>query len=203
MKLKVVSTAILAFGISIPLTGIAATQSQDQSTQAATGSSIPCNCGSQELALSQPNQSDSAILAWANSTAVATFTYNYADYRGAIQNLSGFFTDGGWSQFEKSLNDSHNLDAVQSKKIVVSAVATKPPIILKKGVLNNAYSWEIQLPMLVMYQSPTQYSKKNVIITMTIVRTSSVNAPRGMAINQYIVSPDDTSNKNVEQKSSQ
>ena len=71
--------------------------------------------------------------------------------------------------------------SVKSKKIVVSAVATKPPVILKKGVLNNAYSWEIQLPILVTYQSPTQYTKQNVIITMTIVRTSSVNAPRGMA----------------------
>lgn len=201
MKLKVISSAILAFGISVPLTSIATVQ--DQSTQAATGNSTPCSCGSQELALSQPNQSDSAILAWANSTAVATFTYDYANYRGAIQNLSGFFTDSGWSQFEKTLNDSHNLDAVKSKKIVVSAVATAAPVILKKGVLNNAYSWEIQLPMLVTYQSPTQYTKQNVIITMTIVRTSSVNAPRGMAINQYIVSPADTGNKNDEQKNSQ
>ena len=114
MKLKVISTAILVFGISIPLTGIAATQNQDPSTQAATGNSTPCNCGSQELALSQPNQSDSAILAWANSTAVATFTYNFENYRGAIQDLSGFFTDSGWSQFEKYLDDSHNLDAVKT-----------------------------------------------------------------------------------------
>ena len=95
MKLRAVNFAILAFGLSLPLTTIAG-QTESQTS----------NALSQNIDLSQPNQSDSAILAWANSTAVATFTYNYVNYRESIQNLSGFFTDSGWKEFMSALDKS-------------------------------------------------------------------------------------------------
>ncbi len=191
MKIKAINAAILALGLTIPFASIAdTTQSTDQSTPSSATAPV-----SQETALSQPNQSDSEVLTWANSTAVATFTYNFENYRENIQNLSGFFTDIGWKEFMAALDKSKNLDAVKDKKLIVSAVATKPPVILQKGILGNAYSWRVQLPMLIMYQGAKEYSKQNVIITMLITRTSSVNAPTGVAINQFIIGPANSEKK--------
>lgn len=141
------------------------------------------------FALNEPNQSDSAILQWANQAAIAAYTYNFVNYRSELQAASGFFTSQGWTQFLNALQASNNLDAVKAKKLVVSAVATRAPIILKKGILNDRYTWRVQMPILVTYQSASEFSQQNNVVTMLITRISTLNSPRGIGISQFIVGP--------------
>jgi len=139
--------------------------------------------------LDEPNQSDSAVLQWANQAAIAAFTYNFVSYRKELQAASEFFTAEGWRQFIEALEASNNLEAVKSKKLIVSAVATRAPIILQKGILNGRYSWRVQMPILVTYQSASQFTQQNNIVTMLIQRVSTLNSPRGIGISQFIVGP--------------
>lgn len=139
--------------------------------------------------LNAPNQSDSAVLQWANQAAIAAFTYNFVNYRSELQAASGFFTANGWSQFLSALQQSNNLDAVKAKKLVVSAVATRAPIILQKGILNGSYSWRVQMPVLVTYQSASEFSQQNNVVTILVTRVSSLNSPRGIGIEQFVVAP--------------
>lgn len=139
--------------------------------------------------LNEPNQSDSAVLQWANQAAIASFTYNFVNYRDELQASSGFFTAEGWDQFLKALQESNNLDAVKAKKLIVSAVATRAPIILQKGILNGSYSWRVQMPILVTYQSASEFSQQNNVVTMLITRVSTLNSPRGIGISQFVVGP--------------
>ena len=141
------------------------------------------------FALDEPNQSDSAVLQWANQAAIASFSYNFVNYREELQAASGFFTGAGWKQFLDALQESNNLDAVKAKKLIVSAVATRAPIILRKGVLNGRYSWRVQMPILVTYQSASEFSQSNNIVTMLIRRVSTLNSPRGIGISQFVVGP--------------
>lgn len=139
--------------------------------------------------LSEPNQSDSAVLQWANQAAIAAFTYNFVNYRSELQASSGFFTSDGWNQFLTALQQSNNLDAVKAKKLIVSAVATRAPIILQKGLLNGRYAWRVQMPILVTYQSASEFSQQNNVVTMLITRVSTLNSPRGIGIAQFVVGP--------------
>lgn len=139
--------------------------------------------------LNEPNQSDSAVLQWANQAAIASFTYNFVNYRDELQASSGFFTPEGWDQFLNALQQSNNLEAVKAKKLIVSAVATRAPIILQKGVLNGSFSWRVQMPILVTYQSASEFSQQNNIVTMLITRVSTLNSPRGIGISQLVVGP--------------
>jgi len=139
--------------------------------------------------LDEPNQSDSAVLQWANQAAIAAFTYNFVNYRNELQSSSGFFTGDGWTQFLTALQQSNNLDAVKAKKLIVSAVATRAPIILQKGILNGQYSWRIQMPLLVTYQSASEFSQQNNVVTMLVTRVSTLNTPRGIGISQFVVGP--------------
>ncbi len=139
--------------------------------------------------LNEPNQSDSAVLQWANQAAIASFSYNFVNYRTELQASSGFYTAEGWDQFLKSLQDSNNLLAVKASKLVVSAVATSAPIILQKGVLNGQYTWMVQMPMLVRYQSASEFSEQNNVVTIRVTRVSTLNSPRGIGISQFVVAP--------------
>lgn len=139
--------------------------------------------------LNEPNQSDSAVLQWANQATVAAFTYNFVNYREELQASSGFFTAEGWTQFLNALTQSNNLDAVKAKKLIVSAVATRAPVILQKGELNGRYSWRIQMPILVTYQSANQFSQQNNVVTLLVTRVNPLNSPRGIGIAQFVVGP--------------
>ncbi|MFI4918089.1 MAG: type IVB secretion system apparatus protein IcmL/DotI [Legionellales bacterium] len=139
--------------------------------------------------LDEPNQSDSAVLQWANQAAIAAFTYNFVNYRDELQAASGFFTAEGWDQFLTALQESNNLDAVKAKKLIVSAVATRAPIILQKGILNGSYSWRLQMPVLVTYQSASEFTQQNNVVTLLITRVSTLNSPRGIGISQFVVGP--------------
>ena len=139
------------------------------------------------FALNEPNQSDSAVLQWANQAAIAAFTYNFVNYHSELQASSGFFTSDGWTQFLDALEQSNNLDAVKAKKLIVSAVATRAPIILQKGMLNGRYAWRVQMPILVTYQSASEFSQQNSVVTMLITRVSTLNSPRGIGIAQFVV----------------
>ena len=141
------------------------------------------------FALDEPNQSDSAVLQWANTAAIAAYTYNFVNYRTELQAASSFFTPEGWAQFLSALQDSNNLDAVKAKKLIVSAVATRAPIILQEGLLNGVYAWRVQMPLLVTYQSASEFNQQNNVVTMLITRISTLNSPRGIGISQFVVGP--------------
>lgn len=139
--------------------------------------------------LNEPNQSDSAVLQWANLAAIASYTYNFVNYREELQSASEFFTAEGWDAFLKALQGSNNLNAVRAKKLIVSAVATRAPVILQKGVLGGRYSWQVQMPVLVTFQSASEFTQQTNVVTMLIRRVSTLNQPRGIGISQIVVEP--------------
>lgn len=138
-------------------------------------------------ALTEPNQSDSAVLQWANQAAIAAFTYNFVNYSDELKASSSFFTADGWQQFLEALQQSNNLEQVKAKKLIVSAVATRAPIILQKGLLNGRFSWRVQMPILVTYQSASEFYQQNNVVTMLITRISTLDSPRGIGISQFVV----------------
>lgn len=139
--------------------------------------------------LSMPNQSEASILQWANMAAIAVFSYNFVNYRDELQASSVYFTPEGWKQFLNEIARSNILVAVKAKKLVVSAVATAAPIILDKGLLDGVYSWRVQMPILITYQSASELQETRDTVTMLIRRVSTLNSPRGIGISQIVVAP--------------
>ncbi|MEE9451836.1 MAG: type IVB secretion system apparatus protein IcmL/DotI [Gammaproteobacteria bacterium] len=140
-------------------------------------------------ALDLPSQTDSAVLQWASQAATAAFSYNFVNYRKELQSASDYFTPAGWKEFMRALESSNNLEAVKEKKLVVSAVVAQAPVVLQKGVLKGRYAWRIQMPILVTYQSASEFSQQNNVVTLLVTRVSTLNSPHGIGIEQFIVAP--------------
>lgn len=146
----------------------------------------------QLVPLNQPNTSDNAVIQWSSVATMAAYSYNFVNYRSELEAASGFFTGAGWDQFMEALQSSNNLDAVTAKKLVVSAVVTGAPIILKKGMLSDRYAWRIQMPLLVTYQSASELTQQNLIVTLLVTRVDTLNSPSGIGIAQFISAPAST-----------
>jgi intracellular multiplication protein IcmL len=140
------------------------------------------------IPLDQPNMPPSTLLQWANAAATAAYTYNFVNYRQELQSASEFFTPEGWREFMNALKSSNNLNSVIEKKLVVSAVATGAPIVLDQGVINGTYTWTVQMPMLVTYQSASQVARQTITVQMIIQRISTLNSARGIGISSFIAS---------------
>jgi intracellular multiplication protein IcmL len=138
------------------------------------------------IPLDQPNMPPSTLLQWANSAAIAAYTYNFVNYRQELQSASEFFTPDGWRQFINALEGSNNLSAVIDKKLVVSAVATGAPVILDQKAINGTYTWIVQMPMLITYQSASASARQSVMVKMTIERISTLNSARGVGISSFV-----------------
>lgn len=136
----------------------------------------------------RPNLTNATILEWANTAATATYSYNFVNYRQALQQAADYFTTEGRQMFFNAVKSSNNLQAVIAKKLIVSAVATGVPVVLEQGVMLGRYTWKVQIPMLITFQSASQFSQQSVTVTMLIVRVSPLVSPRGIGIAQFIVS---------------
>lgn len=143
--------------------------------------------------LSDPMMAPAELLQWAERAAVAVNSYNFVNYKEALQSAQNSFTPDGWKYYQDALKSSGTLDAVLAKKLVVSAVPTGAPVVLEQGVISGRYAWKVQLPLLVTYLSASESTQQPVIVTMVISRVPTVDMPRGVAIVSFISSPGKTS----------
>jgi intracellular multiplication protein IcmL len=146
------------------------------------------------IPLNLPNMEDNALVQWATEAAVAAYTFNFVNYRKALQDVRIYFTQEGYQNFIKALTESNNLDAVLQKKYVVSAAPTGAPVILQKRVYKEGgeeigvYGWTVQIPMVLSYQSSTNDQvTQNIILDMLIVRMSTLDSPKGVGIASFVV----------------
>lgn len=139
------------------------------------------------IPMTEPNLSNAALLQWATQAVVSAFSYNYVNYREALQGLRDNFTEKGWANFSAALNDSNNLSAVINKKLIVSAVPTGVPVIIEQGLKNGIYTWRVQIPLLVTYQSASELIPQSFKIDLLIVRLSTLQSVRGIGIQQLIM----------------
>ncbi|MCD6046948.1 MAG: type secretion protein DotI [Gammaproteobacteria bacterium] len=154
------------------------------------------------IPLNQPNVSQAALLQWANTAVIAVNTYDFFNYREQLQKASEYFTPDGWQAYLNELKASRNLNAVLEKKLVVSAVATRAPTILREAILDGVYTWVVNIPILVTYQSASEYSQQSLIVTLMIKRISTLTNPNGIGITNYIAAegyPDQETGQNINQ----
>lgn len=142
----------------------------------------------QLVPLSSPMLSTEALLSWASQVAMGTYTYNFANYRQKIQMQEVNFTSDAWQQFLTLLKDSGNIQAVDQRKINVSAVVSGAPVVVYQGMLDGRFAWKVQVPLLVTFVSASDRFQKNYMVTMVIVRVSTVQNQNGVAVAQFIVS---------------
>lgn len=135
----------------------------------------------------EPNLTTAALLDWVANAAVSSYSFNFVNWNEALTSVRAYYTPSGYQNFMAALKASNTLQDVRSKKLVVSAVITGTPVILQEGLVNGSYTWRIQLPMLLSYQSASEVIKQNITMTMLVTRVPTLESEKGVGIAQLIV----------------
>lgn len=137
-------------------------------------------------ALARPNASPKALLSWATIAATAAYTLDFVYYQDSLNSLRSYFTEAGYQSFIAALNDSKVISDIIEKKLVVSSVAIGPSIIAREGETRGYHNWQIQVPILVTYQSASALLKREKIITLYVKQVPTKEASTGIGIDQFV-----------------
>lgn len=142
----------------------------------------------QTAAMPLPAKSVDDIVDWSTMVAVQLFTLDFFNADAQINGTRSYFTDSGWAALTNALKGSGWLQTVVQKKLSVTSVLKDSAIVLKHGVLNGAYSWVINFPLLVSYESSSESRVETRIVTLTVRRISAdyERGQAGIAIDSFV-----------------
>lgn len=179
------SIIILLLVMNLGLMGFAYFQFATRSPTHFFGS-LPNGDAFEMTALDRPNVSTRALLSWVTLAATSTFTFDFFNYQDQIEAIKDYFTADGFDSFMASLQETGVLDTIEEKKLILSAVAIGPAIVLTEEGIGTKHNWRIQVPLIVRYQSANVDETRTQVVEVLVTQVSTEEAPKGIGIAQYI-----------------
>lgn len=135
-----------------------------------------------------PNLQPDTIIRWASKAAIRAYSFDWVNYNREIQAARPYFTSGGWQDFLRSVNAV--IKSVVQGQLFVNGIVSGTPVISNQGPLpGKGQVWRVQIPFLVTYQSANNATKRNFIVSLTIVHISTNINPQGIGIDQFVMVP--------------
>jgi intracellular multiplication protein IcmL len=139
--------------------------------------------------LSQPVLAADWITKWTEAAVLQAYGINFVDYRAQFTADRRNFTDRGWASFRDSFINSGNLKKLISARLVGSAQAQAPPVVKSVSIVNGAYSFLVEFPLVATYQNDNQQVTEHLMVDVYVVHVSVFDHPDGIAIDHIIATP--------------
>lgn len=143
--------------------------------------------------LNNPLQTTQFVEDWAAQQVLILYSFDYVTYRKDLQDASTYFTPQGHNDFLTALKASTNLEAVTTKKQVVSSEVTGPAKVTREGQVSPdvPYTWDLEIPLTITYQNSESEAKGDVIkqkgaAIIRVSRGSTLRYQDGLAIAQLV-----------------
>lgn len=134
----------------------------------------------------EPNLLPSTLIRWGSKGAVASYTFDFVNYKAQMVEAALYFTAAGWADYQASL--SSLIDQIVQKQLFVNGVVSGDPVISNQGPLpGRGYVWRLQIPFLVTYQTAEAIKKQRFLVIMTIVRIPTNIDPTGIGVDQFVM----------------
>mgnify|MGYP006430587919 CR=1 FL=1 len=130
-----------------------------------------------------PHVSNSAVLAWSNEAIVSTFSYDFMNIERSRQVTSNYYTPRGWRIMTEVHHEIGDEAVVTKEQLVASAVAIATPKIIEQKIIENNYSWLIEIPLLLTLTKTGHVKSSKVLTRFLVIRDNPQVHDRGLAIN--------------------
>jgi intracellular multiplication protein IcmL len=142
------------------------------------------------IPLDRPHMSAAEVTTYAAEAVTRSFTYSFATYHQDFQDAQQYFTKpAGWNSFVDAIQKSGTLDLVKKRRLNTTAIAQQA-VIAREGVnAKGVYEWVVQMPVRLTYQSASEVTGQNLLVTVTIERLQTYEHPRAAAISRILAAP--------------
>lgn len=113
------------------------------------------------------------------------FKYDFINFSDQLQDAAYYFTVPAWNAYIKTYGESKTLEAVKENRWVVTVNVNDIPEITKTQQMNGACTWDITLPVNVMYMgNKSQTVNQN--LYFRVQRQSVIQHPEGLGITNLV-----------------
>ncbi|MDH5327649.1 MAG: DotI/IcmL family type IV secretion protein [Gammaproteobacteria bacterium] len=139
------------------------------------------------IPLNKAHENQSKIAQWLTDAVTETYAWNFTNYKEVTDTVcKKYFTQNGCNGYKESLKEEI-LTYVTNNRLLVSAVVVDTPLMVREGLTEQGiYYWTFQLPLRVTYESSDARKSQKQILTVTILRESLANKPRGLGIEDIV-----------------
>lgn len=141
--------------------------------------------------LSEPLMNDPSLKNWVTSSITDCFSLSYVDWREKLGACRDYFSPNAFASFAKALDSEGHLALLKQKKAIMHAAPTSAPGITKSGLLKGVRTWEVEVPLLITYEtSMGRVATNRIIAIVRVQRMPVTDYARGVAITQLVTVPD-------------
>jgi intracellular multiplication protein IcmL len=142
--------------------------------------------------LSRPVLSDAGLLNWVAETVTSTLALDFLHWRDKLTSIRPNFTQEAFKSVLESLKAAGVLAMIEEKRLNVSAVVSRAPVITASGTTEDGrMGWKIEVPVIVSYESSKGVeSTQQLLATVLVGREETSINPRGVAIRQIVLTRD-------------
>ena len=180
----IVMTAVTGMAVAASIAAIATRPEPRYFAAKADGGILPL------VPVSSPFLTDGQVTNFAVEAVTRALTMDFANWRSDLSGASAYFErPDGWNNFLDAINDSGMLSYIREHRLVSTVVATGAVIVSAGLDDRKRYSWVVQIPLNVTYESASEISRDSLVAEMSISRLPTWEAPEAVGITRILVRP--------------
>ena len=126
------------------------------------------------------------IADWVAQKVPTLLHLNFKDYKDQLLQSKKYFTPDGWNNFNNAFTPM--VKQIIAKRLLTSAVIPHTPIVTDKLMLAGVYSWYVQVPVDVTFESQDgSYTMNQYVWRIPISRVDNRTSNQMLGIKQIIV----------------
>lgn len=142
------------------------------------------------IAVSTPFLTDGQITSFAVEAVTKSLTIDFANWRQDLTEAAIYFErSGGWEAFLDAIQSSGMLSYVRERRLVSTVVANGATIVRSGLDEQRRYSWVVQVPLTITYESATEISRDTLLAELEVARLPTWEAPSAVGISRIVVKP--------------
>lgn len=135
------------------------------------------------IAVNQPFLQDGQVTNFAVEAVTTAMTMNFANWRQDLAAASRYFQrPEGYQNFLTALEAAKVLDFVRERNLVSTAIANGAVIVGRGVDPQGRYSWTLQIPLRVTYQSANEQTTQELLAEVVVSRVPTWESPSAVGI---------------------
>jgi intracellular multiplication protein IcmL len=138
--------------------------------------------------LNQPILTSNEVTTFAARAVSSSLTLNFKNFREDLARAEPYFEKGeGWQNFLLALETSSMLRYIVNRRLVSTAVANGATIIDRGVDARGRYSWTVQVPVTITYESSNEVNRSNLLAEVVISRLPTTETADAVGISRIVV----------------
>lgn len=127
------------------------------------------------------------VTSWVKEAIGESYSFGFLNFDKQVKSVEVYFTPEGYNSYVKALENSKIGEAVYKKKLEISIVAYKEPILIHSGFYQDEEFWRFKTPVVVSYFGGKEAIREKYYLETLVKKVPSYKNPRMLAIHEYVM----------------